>query len=570
MRLGTRLTLAFLVVALVPAGTILTLTWTTAESRFESEAQDRLQGVATGLRNELDRMGRRLAAKVQALAETEEVERILVQMVRGELDRHSLIPLAGKWMRAWELDLLTILDRHGRVLSCGHLPARYGGRDPDLLALATAVEPAPRIHSVRISREGLIRDQLAVLVGTARRFEEAEVAVVGGRLLDERFVEQLETLSGASVAIVDAEDRIIAAGGSRGSNGEAHSLAPVDDGLRERMPLVLGDQAPEGDLKIVVDLSRERLQAVRRGIVFGAATAAAFGVLVSWLLGLLLSRRITRPVQELVEGARHVANGNLSHRLSEEYSAEMGELVQTFNGMVGQLHDSQRRLIRAERVAAWREIARRIAHEIKNPLSPIQVSIETMRKAYRTGHSDFEEIFEESTQAILEEVAALRRTVTEFSDFARLPKPTLEIQRLEPIIERAVALYRSRREGVTFEVTIPDELPAVAVDRELFGQVLSNLLANALQAVAECGHVEVRVDHSGSWLRVRITDDGCGMEPTVLDRVFTPYYTTRRDGTGLGLAIVQRIVEEHEGRIEIESEPGTGTAVSIDLPAAGD
>ncbi len=570
MRLGTRLTLAFLVVALVPAGAILTLTWTTAESRFGSEAQERLQGVATGLRNELERMGRRLAAKVQALAETEEIERILVQMVRGELDRHSLIPLAGKWMRAWELDLLTILDRRGRVLSCGHLPARYGGQDPDLHSLATAVEPAPRIHPVRISREGLIRDQLAVVVGTVRRFEEAEVAVVGGRLLDERFVEQLETLSGASVAIVDQEDRIIAAGGDPEVQGKNNGLAPVDDGLRERMPLELGSHEREEDIQIVVDLSRERLRAVRRGIVFGAATAAAFGVLVSWLLGLLLSRRITRPVKELVEGARHVATGDLNHRLSEDYSAEMGELVRTFNGMVQQLNDSQRRLIRAERVAAWREIARRIAHEVKNPLSPIQVSIETMRKAYRTGHSDFEEIFEESTQAILEEVAALRRTVTEFSDFARLPKPTIEVQRLEPIIERAVALYRNRRGGVKIDVSMSAALPAVAVDRELFGQVLANLLANALQALADGGQVEVKVERRGGWLRVTIADDGCGMEPEVLDKVFTPYYTTRRDGTGLGLAIVQRIVEDHEGRIEIESEPGKGTAVSIDLPAAGD
>lgn len=570
MRLGTRLTLAFLVVALVPAGTILTLTWTTAESRFESEAQERLQGVADGLRNELNRMGQRLAAKVQALAETEEIERILVQMVRDELDRHSLIPVAGKWLRAWELDLLTILDRHGRVLSCGHLPARYGGKDPDLLALATAVEPAPRIHSVRISREGLIRDQLAVVVGTVRRFEEAGVAVVGGRLLDERFVGQLESLSGASVAIVDEDDRVIAAGGHLEAKRGDHSLPPVDDGLRERMPLDLGSRVNGGDLQLVVDLSRERLQAVRRGILVGAATAAGFGVLISWLLGLLLSRRITRPVKELVAGARHVATGDLSHRLAEVHTAEMGELVRSFNSMVQQLHDSQKRLIRAERVAAWREIARRIAHEIKNPLSPIQVSIETMRKAFRTRHTDFEEIFEESTQAILEEVAALRRTVTEFSDFARLPKPTPEAQRLEPIVERAVALYRNRREGVAIDVKMSAALPAVAVDRELFGQVLSNLLANALQAIADGGHVEVRVDRSGPWLRLTIADDGCGMEPEVLERVFTPYYTTRRDGTGLGLAIVQRIVEEHEGRIEIESEPGKGTAVSIDLPITED
>jgi two-component system, NtrC family, nitrogen regulation sensor histidine kinase NtrY len=555
VRLGAKLTLAFLAVALIPAGGILSFTWNSLAERFDEEHQKRLDGIHAGLLDEVARMGERLRAKLQALAETEEVERILVDMVRGQLDRRALVPRAAAWMRTYELDLLSLLDADGTVLSCGHLPARYGGLDAASASLASEESPRPRVIPAQVARQGTIREVLAIALGHRRRFNEAEVLVVGGTILDEGFATHLEKLSGAAIRIVDAEGKPVALGASAGLAGpDAWRAGP---GLR-RVPL--------SSAFVEVSVSRAELEAAQRRFAIASALAAGASVLLSFLLGLVWARRITRPVQALVGGARAAARGELEARVAGSYQAEMGELVRAFNHMMEDLSTYQRRLIRAERVAAWQEIARRIAHEIKNPLSPIQVSIETMRKAYNTQHPDFAEIFEESTRAILEEVAALKRIVTEFSEFARMPKPSPVLQPLSPVVESAVNLYRNQAVGVELVYEPATDLPEVPFDREQLGRVLGNVLTNAVQAIVPPGRVVVSTARAGEGIVIRIADTGRGMAPEVLARVFTPYFTTRQDGTGLGLAIVQRIVEDHGGSIEIDSQVGRGSVVSIALP----
>ncbi len=560
MRLGAKLTLAFLAVALIPAGGILFFTWSSLAERFDEEYQKRLDGIHAGLLDEVARMGERLQAKVQALGESEEVERILVDMVRGQLDLRALVPRAAAWMKTYELDLLSLLDSAGTVLSCGHLPARYGRLDADAARLATLAAPRPQVVQAQVSRQGVIHEVLAIARGGRRRFNEAEVLVVGGAILDEGFASHLEKLSGAAIRIVDAEGAVVAL-------GAAASLAPADawrpgPGLRR---VALSEESGAG-ASVEVSVSRAELEAAQLRIGIASALAAGASVLLSFLLGLLWARRITRPVQALLGGARAVARGELEARVEGGFHAEMGELVRAFNRMLDDLSTYQRRLIRAERVAAWQEIARRIAHEIKNPLSPIQVSIETMRKTYAAGHPDFAEIFEESTRAILEEVAALKRIVSEFSEFARMPKPSLVRQPLQPVVDSATNLYRNQAAGVEIVVQHGEGMIDVPCDREQLGRVLGNVLCNAVQSIDPPGRVVIRTAREGGCALIRIEDSGRGMAPEVLARVFTPYFTTRQDGTGLGLAIVQRIVEEHGGSIEIESEVGRGSVVSITLP----
>ncbi|HOX46781.1 MAG TPA: ATP-binding protein [Myxococcota bacterium] len=555
MRLGVKLSLAFLAVALIPAGGILFSTWSSLAERFDEEHQRRLDGIHAGLLDEVARMGERLQAKLQALGETEEVERILVDMVRGQLDRRALVPRAAAWMRTYELDLLSLLDSGGTVLSCGHLPARYGGVDPASVSLASEESPRPQVIPAQVLRQGTIREVLAIALGHRRRFNEAEVLVVGGTILDEGFATHLEKLSGAAIRIVDAAGKPVALGASAGQVGPgAWQAGP---GMR-RVAL--------SSAFVEVSVSRAELEAAQQRFAIASALAAGASVLLSFLLGLVWARRITRPVQALVGGARAVARGELESRVEGTYQAEMGELVRAFNRMMEELSTYQRRLIRAERVAAWQEIARRIAHEIKNPLSPIQVSIETMRKAYSSNHPDFAEIFEESTQAIQEEVAALKRIVTEFSEFARMPKPSPVRQPLHPVVECAVSLYRNQAAGVELLYEPAAELPELPIDREQLGRVLGNVLTNAVQAITPPGRVVVSTAREGDGVVIRISDTGRGMSPEVLAKVFTPYFTTRQDGTGLGLAIVQRILEEHGGNIEIESQVGRGSVVSILLP----
>lgn len=560
MRLGSQLTFAFLAVSFLPAGAVLAFTWFTVEERFQQEFQDRLDGVAAGIRADLKKTGDRITRKVHTLAQSETIEQLLVDMVRGDLERRSLVPEAAKWMKAWDLDLLSVMDKNGVVLSSGHLPARSGGREETLWRVAE--QPmTPAIRQVQVLRGGSIETILAVVVADRRRFNQAEVIVVGGWLLDEAFLSDLENLSGADIMIVDDEDRVIAAAGTR---------TDVDDDEREelthrRIGIPPGTDEPAA--YVVAGVSATKLKEAQQRILIASLGAAVAGFLISWILGLLISRRIVGPVHALVEGARSISRGDLEHRVLLSTAGEIGELVQRFNAMADDLIVYRRRLVRAERVAAWQEIARRIAHEIKNPLSPIQMSIETMRKAYAAGHPDFNEIFEESTGAIQEEVAALKRIVTEFSEFARMPKPSVSIQPLNPVIESIARLHRN--EAKNRLVWRPGgNLPAVAIDREQIGRVATNLISNAIWASEPQGEIVVATESRGDKVILRISDKGCGMSPEVLEKVFTPYFTTRSNGTGLGLAIVQRIVEDHEGNIEIESSEGHGTTVTISLPVA--
>ena len=564
MRLSTRLTLAFLAVALVPAGAVLAFTWSSVEDRFVEEFRDRLDGVSEGITANLSEIGSEIGRKVKALSESDPIERILVDMVRGNLNRRALVPEAGKWMQAYDLPLLSLMDGAGVVLSSGHLPARSGSKDQESLELTTQQEMQPAIREVQVLRGGRIENILAVMVGCRKSFNREEVLIVGGKLLDDKFVTDLESLSGADIQIVDAQDRVMV--GAEATGEDERPSWEAGEGVTYRRIALPPGQAEQASAYLVAGISEGKLKAAQQRILIASVAAAAAGIFISLLLGLLISKRILGPVSALVNGARRLAKGELEHRVPLTTSGEIGELVESFNGMADDLVVYRRRLVRAERVAAWREIARRIAHEIKNPLSPIQMSIESLRKAYSSGHKAFDEIFEESTQAILEEVEALKKIVGEFSEFARLPKPTMVAQDLNAVVESTVNLYRNQREGERLRYTPGAGLPPVAIDREQIGRVLANLLSNAFWAVGPEGAVQITTAREGERVLLRVEDDGRGMTPEVLEKVFTPYFTTRQDGTGLGLAIVQRIVEDHGGTIEIESSDGNGTSLTIFLP----
>jgi len=239
--------------------------------------------------------------------------------------------------------------------------------------------------------------------------------------------------------------------------------------------------------------------------------------------------------------------------------------------------------VRAERVAAWRDVARRIAHEIKNPLTPIRMAIETLRKAKQRQHPDLDDIFEESTVAVLEEVARMERIVTEFSRFARMPRPTATSVDMTKIAEHVVQVHAlpaevSHAEGerpaeVKLEVT--GSIGAVRADREQLIQVLTNLVQNAIDAARtkRPDHPRVLVKVSSGddgAVRIEVHDNGPGIHSDEATKVLEPYYTTKEKGTGLGLAIVDRIGADHAGRLEIgDSESLGGACVTVVLRREG-
>jgi nitrogen fixation/metabolism regulation signal transduction histidine kinase len=312
----------------------------------------------------------------------------------------------------------------------------------------------------------------------------------------------------------------------------------------------------------------ERLAAIDRSmyVTLGVALVIAF------LAGVLLSLAITRPLEDLETAAARVASGDMKTMITVHAGGEVGKALSAFNHMTGELKQAQARLIRAERIAAWRDIARKIAHEIKNPLTPIQTSIETMRKVHARKHPDFDEIFDESTATILEEVERLKRIVTEFSQFARMPRPDPTMLPVEEVARHAVGLHAGGPVGVRLEVE--GALEPVRADRDQLTQVLVNLVKNGAEAAQarhgeHGGRVDVVLSPDERGVRIEVVDNGTGISEEDKLQIFQPYFTTKAGGTGLGLAIVDRIVRDHGGSIDVHDAEGGGAVFEIVLPRSG-
>jgi two-component system nitrogen regulation sensor histidine kinase NtrY len=290
-------------------------------------------------------------------------------------------------------------------------------------------------------------------------------------------------------------------------------------------------------------------------------------------MGLLLSfwtaSRVTRPLRELTSSVREVAGGMWDARARVSSSDEVGQLARDFNRMTQQLVEQRDRMIQAERVAAWRELARRLAHELKNPLFPLQITIENLQRARET--PQFEEVFRESTTTLLAELDNLKTIVGRFSDFAKMPAPELEPMDLNQVARDVVNLFDAQirapgRPPVEVKLELDESLATIQADPEQIRRALRNLILNALDAMSPSGgSLTIRTQNLNGKVAIEVSDSGAGLTPEECERLFTPYYTTKQHGTGLGLAIVQSVVSDHKGTITVHSEPGKGATFRIEL-----
>ncbi|MDB4976158.1 MAG: Nitrogen regulation protein ntrY [Myxococcaceae bacterium] len=272
---------------------------------------------------------------------------------------------------------------------------------------------------------------------------------------------------------------------------------------------------------------------------------------------------------ELEQAAERVAKGDLSARIGTRSGGRADQTFRTFDRMTEELSEMRSKLAEAERAAAWQDMARRIAHEIKNPLSPIQTAIETLRKAHAQALPEFDEIFDESTRAIAEEVRRIEHIVREFSDFARLPRAKPGALELSSLIADTVALYQP--DDVKVEVSSSAKDTLVRADREQITQVLVNLIQNGTDAARSAAggatpRVLVSTEISRGMALVHVDDSGRGIAPEERERVFEPYYTTKAHGTGLGLAIVRRIALDHQGQVHVSASALGGARFTLKLP----
>ena len=281
---------------------------------------------------------------------------------------------------------------------------------------------------------------------------------------------------------------------------------------------------------------------------------------------------MSRPVRQLAEAAREVGRGNLKAYIPVTSADELGLLADAFNRMTTELVEQRERLVQSERVAAWRELARRLAHELKNPLFPLQLTVENLVRARQQSAEQFEEIFRESSSTLLAEIANLKTIVSRFSEFSKMPQPRLERLELNEVVRNAARLFQaqlkcagkcSHRMPASI---LPKACTPIAADAELLHRALSNLVLNAMDAMPQGGTLTLRTREDGERAFIEIADTGAGLTTEECRHLFTPYYTSKAQGTGLGLAIVQSVVSDHGGKISVRSQPGHGTTFVIELP----
>ena len=298
-----------------------------------------------------------------------------------------------------------------------------------------------------------------------------------------------------------------------------------------------------------------------KGYLYAFLVIAVVVVAAAVGIGVRIAFGITDPLKALVRGTEELAKDHLDYRIPKVRDDEIGALVDSFNRMAQDLKENRARRIEAEKTAAWREIARRLAHEIKNPLTPIRLTVQQMRDAYRGDDEAYRKLLDDCSQIVGEEMERLRTLVREFAEFARMPELVLVPLNLNDLIVEAVRLYPS----VRIELDLDRRIPELDLDAEQMRRVLINLVQNAVDATHERGEVTVASRLDGECVRVTVCDTGAGIEEAHSERIFEPYFSTKKRGMGLGLAIVKRIVEEHRGSIEVHSEVGKGTKVEVKL-----
>lgn len=587
MTLRSRL-FALVSAAVVVAVVLVTLTVSASARRAFAEVEAQRTGaLVTQFRRDFASEGARVVLALERIAMSDAMLRLRAEMAISGADYAPYVGEAAPLASSQELDFLDIVSADGTIVSSAHWPARFGHRNE-----WAVTRPPASGTSKDFLQVVELPDDTALGVVAVHRVDTGAGAIylAGGRRLNRQLLQSLalppgmrallyRNVAGTSqlVAVSDGEagdaaveplvERVRRDGqersdAARGSDGEqlvhAIPLAGRDGSVQGVLALV----SPGRELAALVDRIRWS------GIAFGG-----LGIAIGFVLSYLVAARVTRPVERLADAAREIADGRWDVRLEGmRTTKEIAVLADAFDTMSHQLVDQRERLVQTERVAAWRELARRLAHELKNPLFPLRITLDNLRRARPLPPAEFDEVFEESIGTLTVGLGNLNTVIGRFSDFARMPTP--EFSRIVPndLVRDAVSLFRSQLEthaggDIRVSLELDPDAGAIQGDGEQLGRALQNLIVNAIDAMPGGGELGIRTRRLPGVLRLDVSDTGQGIEPGERDRLFTPYYTTKQHGTGLGLAIVQSVVADHRGKIWVESSPGRGASFHIELPA---
>lgn len=593
MSLRSKIALLLAAVIALTAGTIAALVSYSTGRAYAQMDEERSTLLANQYQQTFKQRGAEIAGVLDEIARADSTVQSLAEMSQHPQD-YSLFLDSAERMSGGHLELMEVLAEDGTIISSKQWPARFGYREDWVTQ-----DPANQSKQDSFLQpvELPAGTKLAMMALREMRVSDRRFYLAGGESLGHELPGGTGLPAGMQALLYSAapgvsESQRMLAGQNEGIPidqvdeiaGEVERRkAPVQatnaghgSGTLSVRAFPLFDRTNDVAAVLIVSSSREPLQALNRRIRWTAAAVAGGGVLLGLVLSALLAGRVTRPVEELAVAADAVAAGNLDTTVDDSRQDEIGSLAYAFNRMTRELLEQREKLVQSERVAAWRELARRLAHELKNPLFPLQITVENLLRAREQAPGQFEEVFNESSQTLLAEIENLKTIVERFSDFSKMPSPELQPVNINEAVRRAVRVYEGQfccqgRPLITavYELDKTLEQKNVSADPELLHRALSNLVLNAMDAMPKGGKLKVRTHDLGSSVKIEIADTGTGMTEEERKRLFTPYYTSKQYGTGLGLAIVQSVVSDHAGKVWVQSEVGKGTSFFIELPKEG-
>jgi two-component system nitrogen regulation sensor histidine kinase NtrY len=559
---------------------------------FEQEDSQRTEALVAQFQNEYEQRGEMVVQQVENITNADITVRMVLDLARPNADSSLYAHDANGAAQTHNLDFVEFVNSDGALISSAQYPAHVGYK----IDWVTANKNWDGTKAF-LKREEL-PDGVALSLTAVRTqtVGDKTIYVIGGRRLDQNFLATLVLPSGMRALLyrnLDLGFVPTALSDASGPVPQAEQFQPlIEEIQKQSSPQMVvktiqwtSDPASAETFHarpltgrhnellgvLLLGSPQRDLVLLRRQIVKTAGAVALAAILIGLLLAWWVSKRITLPVEELANGARDVASGRWDTHIYVQGNDEIGQLADAFNHMTDTLATQKEKLVQTERVAAWRELARRLAHELRNPLFPMQITLENLQRARQLGPTQFQEVFAEGTATLKAELANLNSIVGRFSDFSKMPAPNLARVNVNESLRNAVKLFEPQftavgKPSITTEYFLTESLPEIDADPDLLHRAFQNLVLNALDAMPAGGSLTLRTSDRDDSVRIEVSDTGKGLTPEESSRLFTPYYTTKHQGTGLGLAIVQSVVSDHHGTISVSSEEGRGATFRIDLP----
>jgi two-component system, NtrC family, nitrogen regulation sensor histidine kinase NtrY len=591
MSFRTKLFLIFLITVLASVSVVAYGVTYYTRAAFEERETQLTEALVAQFNKEFEQRAAFVTQQVKDIADSEITLRVAIGLARPNEDQSLYVHDAVGAAQDHNLDFVELVNWEGTTISSAQNPAHVGYKN-DWVTSLKDWNDTPAFLKKEELPDGVALS-LAV-VRTVSGGNDKSLYIIAGRRLDQTFLASLVLPSGMRALLYrNLESSFISSALTdvNGSVEQAEQFQPLIEQVQRHpqtllrtinwtrdpasaetfhgIPLLGRNNELLGVL--LVGSSRKELVLLTNRIVIIAGVVAAAALLVGLLVSLWISSRITRPVRELSEGAHEVANGRWDTRIDVRGTDEIGRLATAFNDMTRTLASQKERLLQTERVAAWRELARRLVHELRNPLFPMQITVENLQRAKQLESKQFLEVFNESTATLKTELTNLNTIVGRFSDFSKMPAPQFARVNVNETLRSAIRLYEPQfnavgKPTITTEYFLTEPLPDIDADADLLHRAFQNLVLNALDAMPAGGTLTLRTFERKGNIRIEVTDTGKGLTPEECSRLFTPYYTTKQQGTGLGLAIVQSVISDHHGSITVTSDPDRGTTFRVELP----